>query len=111
VVDSGEICVEAWPGATVVRLVGEIDVALREQASLSMATALTRTDPIVVDATDARFVDSSGIAFVMQMKRAADEAELDLSLRDPNRVLRDVLDIIGASGLLRDADEEPAPVG
>ncbi|MBT0995561.1 STAS domain-containing protein [Cellulomonas sp. DKR-3] len=110
-VDSGEIRVEAGPGTTVVRLVGEIDVALREQASLSMATALTGVDPIVVDSTDARFVDSSGIAFVMQMKRAADEAGLDLSLRDPHRVLRDVLEIIGASGLLRDADEEPAPVG
>jgi len=106
----GEIRVEAGPGTTLVRLVGEIDVALREQASLSMATALTADAPIVVDATEATFVDSSGIAFVMQMKRAADEARMDLSLRDPGRVLRDVLEMIGAGSLLRDADEVAAAV-
>ncbi|UJP41673.1 STAS domain-containing protein [Cellulomonas palmilytica] len=112
VVAAGEIRVEAEPGLTVVRMVGEIDVALREQASSSMVAALTGDGAIVVDASDVTFIDSSGLAFVMQLLRAAREAGIAVSLRDPSRAVRDVLEIVGAASLLPESDDEvAAPVG
>ncbi len=78
-------------GTTVVSLIGEIDADLRTQASDSMGLALLHGLPIVVDADRATFVDSSGIAFVLQLYMAAREAAIPMTLRDPNGVLRDVL--------------------
>nr|WP_279589719.1 STAS domain-containing protein [Cellulomonas uda] len=110
VVAAGEIRVEAEPGLTVVRMVGEVDVALREQASSSMVAALTSDFPIVIDASEVTFIDSSGLAFVMQLLRAARESGLALSLRDPSRAVRDVLEIVGAASLLPADEDEVAPV-
>jgi len=104
---AGSIRIEAGPETTVVRLVGEIDAALRSQASESMALALTADAPVLIEATEATFIDSSGIAFVMQLHHAATEAGIDVALRDPQRVLRDVLEMIGYSDQLRDADAAP----
>ncbi|CAM5792228.1 STAS domain-containing protein OS=Cellulomonas persica OX=76861 GN=CPE01_01860 PE=4 SV=1 [Cellulomonas persica] len=100
---AGEIGVEAEPGCTVVRLVGEIDVALREQASRSMITALTSDGAIVIDASAVTFIDSSGIAFVLQLLHAAREAGIDVTLRDPDRAVSSVLEIVGAASLLPQA--------
>jgi len=112
VVAAGEIRVETEPGLTVVRMVGEIDVALREQASGSMVAALTGDGAIVVDASEVTFIDSSGLAFVMQLLRAAREAGIAVTLRDPSRAVRDVLEIVGAASLLPEPDDEvPTPVG
>lgn len=92
---AGTIRVDEQAGRTVVLLVGEVDAALRDEASASMAQALISGEPVVVDTTHATFIDSSGIAFVLQLHLAAREAGIPLSLRDPHRVLRDVLDVIG----------------
>ena len=103
---AGTIRVEARADVTVVLLEGEIDAALRAQASASMAQALAADRPVLVDASAATFIDSSGIAFVMQLHHAAGEMGTDVSLRDPRRVLRDVLEIIGYSDQMRDADAD-----
>ncbi|GEL94811.1 STAS domain-containing protein [Cellulomonas composti] len=102
--ETSRIHVEAGPGGTIVHLEGEIDSALRAQASLSMATVLGGDGPVLIDATEATFVDSTGIAFVLQVQHAASEALMDITLRDPHHVVRDVLEVLGASHLLRDAD-------
>lgn len=103
---AGNIRIEADPDVTVVRLDGEIDAALRDQASETMALALAADRPVLVDASKATFIDSSGIAFVMQLHHAADEAGIDVALRDPRRVLRTVLEMIGYSDRMRDADAD-----
>ncbi|AEE47817.1 STAS domain-containing protein [Cellulomonas fimi] len=104
---AGTIRVEEQDGRSVVVLVGEIDAALRDEASATMGRALISGAPVVVDTTSATFIDSSGIAFVLQLHLAAREAGIPVSLRDPHRVLRDVLEMIGMG------DELPAevPVG
>jgi len=104
---AGEIRVEVEPGSTVVRMIGEIDVALREQASESMVAAMTSDGAIVVDASAVTFIDSSGVAFVLQLLHAAREAGLAVSLHDPDRTVRSVLEIVGAGSLL---PPEPAVV-
>src|SRR3954452_8056097 len=97
---AGAIRVEVEGESTVIVLVGEIDGALRDQASASMAQALVTGSPLIIDTTPATFIDSSGLAFVLQLSRAASEAGITVTLRDPHRVLLDVLDVIGLAGEL-----------
>ncbi|WP_315093309.1 STAS domain-containing protein [uncultured Cellulomonas sp.] len=99
---AGTIRVEPADERTVIVLVGEIDAALRDEASMCMGLALVAGNPVVIDSTLATFIDSSGIAFVLQLHLAAREAGIPVSLLDPHRVLRDVLDMVGLS------DELPA---
>lgn len=98
------IGVEVADGGTVVSLVGEIDADLRTQASDCMGIALMHGLPIVVDAERATFVDSAGIAFVLQLYMAGREAGIPVTLRDPHGVLRDVLAVVraGVSGHAED---------
>ena len=90
------IGVEVRDGSTVVSLVGEIDADLRAQASDCMGLALMHGLPIVVDAEAATFVDSAGIAFVLQLYMAAREADIPVTLHDPHHVLREVLAVVRA---------------
>ncbi|HEY0117340.1 MAG TPA: STAS domain-containing protein [Cellulomonas sp.] len=90
------IGVEVVDGKTVVALVGEIDADLRAQASDCMGLALMHGLPIVVDAEAATFVDSAGVAFVLQLYMAAREAGIPVTLHDPHRVLREVLTVVHA---------------
>ena len=88
------IHVEPGEGAVVVSLRGDIDAALRDDASLAMAGALVDGRPILIDATEATFVDSAGVAFVLQMHLAASEAGIPVTLLDPGRVLVGVLETL-----------------
>ena len=87
---------EVVDGSTVVSLVGEIDADLRTQASDCMGLALMHGLPIVIDAGAATFVDSAGVAFVLQLYMAAREAGIPVTLHDPHRTLRDVLTVVRA---------------
>ena len=97
---AGAIRVESEDSHTVIVLVGEIDGALRDEASASMSRALVTGSPVVIDTTLTTFIDSTGLAFVLQLSRAAAEAGIAVTLRDPHRVLLDVLDMIGMGGEL-----------
>ncbi|WP_273653095.1 STAS domain-containing protein [Cellulomonas fimi] len=101
---AGTIRVDEQDGRTVVVLVGEVDAALRDEASATMARALIGGDPVVIDTTHATFIDSSGIAFVLQLHLAAREAGIPVTLQDPHRVLRDVLEMIGMGGEFASAE-------
>lgn len=82
-------------GSTVVRLTGDLDLALRERASRVLAGAVQAGDPVVVDLAEVRFVDSSGVAVLLQCHRACTEAGVDLRLRAvPPQPLR-VLTLLG----------------
>lgn len=96
----GGIDVTSAHGRTLVRLWGDIDGALRAEASTSMARALASTAPIVVDATDVRLIDPSGLAFVLQLHLAATETGQRVALRDPHRRVVDKLEILGLAGEL-----------
>ncbi|WP_454050451.1 STAS domain-containing protein [Cellulomonas sp. Marseille-Q8402] len=92
---AGGIGVTAERGRTVVRLWGEVDAALRAEASLSMAEALASTAPVVVDTADVTFIDSSGLAFILQLHLAATETGQALTLRDPDREVLSKLEMLG----------------
>ncbi len=100
----GGIDVTTVQGRTVVRMWGEVDGALRAEASASMAQALASSAPVVVDASGVTFIDSSGLAFVLQLHLAATETGQRLTLRDPRREVVGRLELIGMAG---EIDLEP----
>lgn len=101
-------------GATLVRLVGEIDVALRDQAGAAMAFVVGQNRPVVIDVSQVGFIDSSGLAFLVQLHKMCLESDLPHVLRDPTPNLLDLLDMLGLAGhfeILRSASSGPLPTG
>lgn len=87
-------------GRAVVRLWGDVDASLREQASMTMLALVDRGGPYVVDVSEVTFLDSSGIAFVLQVHRMATDQGSTAVLRDPPALVIEMLDLIGLGGII-----------
>ncbi|ACZ29126.1 anti-sigma-factor antagonist [Xylanimonas cellulosilytica DSM 15894] len=85
---------------TVVTLWGEVDAALREAAGEVMALLAVHATgiPVVIEAKDVTFIDSSGIAFILQVYVLGQETGTPVSLRDPSEAVVEVLDMVGIGG-------------
>ncbi|GII98967.1 anti-anti-sigma factor [Sediminihabitans luteus] len=105
---AGGISAAATDTGTVVTLWGEVDAALRDQASVAMTTLVGADGPIAVDVRRVEFIDSSGLAFILQVYMIGQEAGIDVTLRDPSRELEDLLEMIGMGGQI--PVERTAPV-
>ncbi len=97
-----EVHPEYAPGDTggrraVVRLWGEIDHSLRPDASEAMMALLGHDGPVVADLADLTFIDSAGLAFLLQLQRWCADGGHRLVLADPPVLLLDLLDAVGAS--------------
>lgn len=102
---AGGIDVVRSHGRTLVRMWGDIDGSLRDQASASMSLVLMESAPVLVDATGVTFIDSSGLAFILQLHLAAAESGQRVVLRDPNHAVTDLLAMIGmADAVLLEGD-------
>jgi anti-anti-sigma factor len=97
-------------GRTLVRMWGEVDAGLREQASRAMVQCLQRATPVTVDAGGLTFLDSSGLAFVLQLHQVGQEDGQPLVLRDAPDLLLDLLEMIGMSGAIRLESTDGGPV-
>lgn len=97
----GGITVTETIDATTAYLWGEIDDALREQASSALARALSRNVPVVLDAGQVRFIDSTGIAFLIQFCRIGQEEGLEVILRNAPPIVTDVLEMLGLSAMFQ----------
>lgn len=93
--ETGGIRLIEEPGASVVDMWGEIDVALRSEASAALANALERDVPVVIDTSKVTFMDSTGIAFLVQFYTIGSEEGLSVTLRNPPTVVTDVLEMLG----------------
>ncbi|MCV2392736.1 STAS domain-containing protein [Actinotalea sp. M2MS4P-6] len=83
---------------TLVRMWGSVDESLRSRAGVAMAYALARSGPVVMDAGRVEFLDSSGLAFILQMLQAGEEDGRAVVLRDPPDLLLDMLQVLGLAG-------------
>ena len=95
----GGITVVETPQATVANLWGEIDDALRQQAGTALARALDRGLPVVLDASRVEFIDSAGIAFLIQFCTIGREEGLAVTVQDPPAVVTEVLELLGLTDL------------
>lgn len=78
-----------------IRLWGDVDATLREQAGLVMAEVVLRSGAVVVDASEVGFIDSTGLAFVLQLVRVGEEEGLEVVLQDPPPHVMDLVHLIG----------------
>jgi anti-sigma B factor antagonist len=102
------ITVEQTGGATLVVLRGEIDASLRHAASEAMVAVLAAHGPLVIDTSAVTFIDSSGMAFLLQLHGVATDAGRSVDLRDPSGVVVELLALVGLDTLFR--PEEPQGV-
>jgi anti-anti-sigma factor len=94
--------------STVVVLTGDVDLALAAQARRALAVAVAAGKPVVVDLRDVTFLDSWGVHFLVQCRRACLRVGLPCSLREAPAPVRYVLDLLGLRALLGVPDGPPA---
>ncbi|WP_024287978.1 STAS domain-containing protein [Cellulomonas sp. KRMCY2] len=101
----GGITVVEQADCTVAHLWGEIDESLRDQASTALMRALDRDLPVVLDTSEVRFIDSTGVAFLIQFCRVGRDDGLSVRLHEPPQVVTDVLEMLGMRDMF---DDEPS---
>jgi anti-anti-sigma factor len=103
----GGIAVRFEGCTSVVTLTGEIDGSLRDAASSCMLQVVLHGGPVVLDAGGVSFIDSTGLAFVLQLYRLSQESGFSFSLRNQAPVLVAMLTMIGMADQI---PAEPLPV-
>lgn len=101
-----EVFESPMPGATVITVRGEVDVATSPQVAAVVAKVLTRhaTD-IVIDLTEVEFIDSTGLGMLVGAQRSCRSVgtKLGLAVRD-QRIMR-LLEITGLDSLFPTAPD------
>jgi anti-sigma B factor antagonist len=87
-------------GRVRVALVGECDLAVREQLTAALLAAVHRAPVVVVDVGGLDFLDSSGVHGLVVAHRAAKESGTTLFLVNPSGSVATVLDLTGVGALL-----------
>lgn len=93
---------------TYLTLWGEVDAALRESASDAMSSVVSRPrlTPIVLDVRDVTFIDSSGVAFILQIYMLGQETGAAVRLLEPSSAVTEVLEMVGMAGRIEVVREE-----
>jgi stage II sporulation protein AA (anti-sigma F factor antagonist) len=85
-------------GATVVRLVGEIDISNAEALGVELDHVIDGAgDRLVVDLGALEFMDSSGIALLLRTAARV----TSLELRNPSEVVRRIIEYTGVADVLQ----------
>lgn len=100
-VRAGGIDVIETTDRSTVRLWGEIDGALRDEASAALASSLERDLPVSIDTRDVTFIDSTGVAFLVQFCAIGVHEDLQVALSAPSPVVADVVDMLDIRDALR----------
>ena len=93
------LSVEQQDGATVVSVAGEIDMITAPKLRECLLAA---QGDVVVDLSAVSFLDSSGIAALINARSQLDAAGGNLTLRNPKGLIRRALEIIGLADWIED---------
>ncbi|MCU1431054.1 MAG: Anti-sigma factor antagonist [Actinotalea sp.] len=104
---TGTITVTAAPAATIVLLSGAIDLDTKAMAADALQAVASRKVAVVLDATAVTFLDSTGIAFMVDCAKRATALGVGLTLVRPPRHVMYVLEILGIAPLFQVVHEEP----
>lgn len=79
----------------VIRLAGEIDLAIGESLAVAAQEAIIRALPVRVDVSEVTFMDSTGLGFLAQLERAGAEAGWRLTVIGPSQLILETLTMCG----------------
>lgn len=89
-------------GTQVIRLAGDLDMTSIKQARAAIDTALaSHPSRVILDASGLDYMDSSGIALLVQVTRMAQHVQV----RNPTPIVRQLIQLTGLSQILLIADE------
>lgn len=97
------------PERSVVVAYGEIDLAVRQNATPLCHAVAERALPVVIDAADVSFVDSAGLSVLVRLARDAEAGGYPVVLAHAPWMLKELLTITGVDRLLPFAPGEPVP--
>ena len=98
----------AEAGGVVVALIGECDLAVRDELAAVLHAAVTSSQVVTVDLAGLQFMDSSGVHGLITAHRTARARGGHLYVINPSGMVATVLDITGVTALLSPAaDDEP----
>jgi anti-sigma B factor antagonist len=100
---SFEIDVTAEDGVLLAHVAGELDLTARETLTDALLERVgdPGVDRLVVDMAGVTFCDSSGLGALLDVRRAAADAEVDMVLRAVSRQVARLLDLADVDGWLR----------
>ena len=82
--EAGEIRVERHAGASVIVLHGEIDISVEPSVSTWLRNAFASCHVVIVDLSDATFIDSIVLrGLIYGVRRAAESPELEFAVVAP----------------------------
>jgi anti-sigma B factor antagonist len=89
-------------GTPVICLSGDLDMTSVKQVHAAVEAALgSRPGRVILDASGLTYMDSSGVALMVQVSRIAREVQV----RNPTRIVRRLLELTGLSEILQITDE------
>ena len=83
-------------GEDELRLAGDFDLAGRERFDEATRAAVDGQRQIVLDLSDLRFIDSSGLRAILELATALNDK--GIVLRRPQARVRAVIDLVGIEG-------------
>ena len=99
--DPGSITVTTVDSRTVVRLAGEIDLSLQDDASRALARVALGGLPVTLDLSQVTLLGATGIAFLVQCERLCRESGTRCVLLGLPSQVRLVLGGLGLDTVLR----------
>ncbi len=106
--------VQSGKDRIIVFLAGEVVMDMIQECKMEMENLIARDEcrEMVVDLSGVTFMDSSGIGFLIGLRRRAEAAGRRFSLRNPSPPIRKLLDMLKLSDFfsLPPVPEDTAPV-
>ncbi len=95
-------------GTTIVNVTGDIDMATSPDLRKTLLESLKKTPRLVVNMREVKYVNSSGIASLVEVLREARNTEKRLVLFGLNAAVRDVLQLTRLARIfeIRETEEE-----
>jgi anti-sigma B factor antagonist len=96
------------PGTTIVDVTGDIDMGTSPGLRKTLLDSLKDTSRLVVNLRDVRYVDSSGIASLVEVLKEARDSQKRLVLFGLNKAVHEVLQLTRLNKIfeIRETEEE-----
>lgn len=101
--------VDLSPVCSVVAIRGELDLSVVESLRAELDGVLLTDGDVVCDVSGLTFADSTGLRFLIDLKRAVEERGGEFRLREPSKELDRVLEVTGMRSFFNGQAAREAP--